>query len=99
MMARRDAGWNSTPARLATASTDGSGAAMTNPKRISYRAYLEVRNNDGTTSFCATEKILESPDLQKRCLEKKALRAIVNRLRKAGLLDERVLAPGSTSQH
>jgi hypothetical protein len=59
--------------------------------KVSYRAYLEIRNDDGTTAFCATEDILKSPELQKRCLEKQTLRAIINRLRKVGLLDERAL--------
>jgi hypothetical protein len=67
--------------------------------KASYRAYLEVRNDDGTTVFCATEEILKSPDLQKQCLEKRTLRSIINRLRKDGLLDERVLAPGGASKH
>jgi hypothetical protein len=66
--------------------------------KVSYRAYLEIRNDDGTTTFCATEKILKSPDLQKRCLERKTLSAIINRLRKAGLLAW-VLAPGGSSKH
>src|SRR6516165_10534589 len=38
--------------------------------KVNYRAYLEVSNDDGTTVFYATEEILKSPDLQKRCSRK-----------------------------
>jgi hypothetical protein len=56
---------------------------------VSYRGYLEVKEDDGTTAFYETDKILQSPRLQRQCLEKAVLRRIINRLRKAGMLDER----------
>jgi hypothetical protein len=63
------------------------------PKTISYRGYLEVRELDGTTAFAAIERILQSPDLQKRCSEQRELRKIITQLRRAGLLREKLNVP------
>jgi hypothetical protein len=52
----------------------------------SYRAYLEVRADDGTTCFVRTKEVLASRDLQKRCIEKRALRHIVAQLKAEGLV-------------
>lgn len=63
-------------------------------KKVSYRVYLEVREPDGSTVFVRTDKILGSPDLQARCIEKRQLRAIIAKLRKHGMLRETVVFPG-----
>jgi hypothetical protein len=51
-------------------------------KRIAYRAFLEVVDDDGEHGFYDTNKILQSPELQARCVEKAVLRRIINRLQK-----------------
>jgi hypothetical protein len=44
------------------------------------RAFLECREPDGSTKFYRTEKVLASPELQERCVEKKMLEKIVRRI-------------------
>jgi hypothetical protein len=44
------------------------------------RAYLECREPDGSTKFYRTEKVLASPDLQNRCIEKRMLEKIIRRM-------------------
>jgi hypothetical protein len=51
------------------------------PKQIGIRAFLEM--DDG--AFCATSRILQSPELQKRCIEKRALKRIVRLLEQHNL--------------
>jgi hypothetical protein len=38
-------------------------------KKVSYRAYLEVRGDDGKLVFMPTRMILASPKLQAQCTE------------------------------
>jgi hypothetical protein len=45
-----------------------------------FRAFLECREPDGSTKFYKTEKVLASPDLQSRCIEKQVLAKIVRRI-------------------
>jgi hypothetical protein len=45
--------------------------------------YLEIREDDGTTAFFRVGKVLLSPDLQGRCLDKRKLNRILR------LIDER----------
>jgi hypothetical protein len=51
-----------------------------------FRAFLEVRLDDGRTAFASTEAVLRSPDLQRRCVEKRVLRSVIRRLDELGLL-------------
>jgi hypothetical protein len=60
----------------------------TKPKKVKIRPYLKISNEGGGT-YVSLEEILASPKLQRQCLEKAALRKSVQRLREAGLLDER----------
>jgi len=48
------------------------------PEQLSFRGYLEIDNGN----FCCTEKILESPELQKRCIEQRELKKIMRKLEK-----------------
>jgi hypothetical protein len=54
-------------------------------RKLSYRAYLEIEDENGERVFVATPKILQSAELQHQCVEKAVLRRIINRLRKHGL--------------
>jgi hypothetical protein len=60
-------------------------------KTISYRAYLEIRTEDGETGFVSINRILESPNLQRKCIEQKTLQRIIAKLRKHNALDEHTL--------
>jgi hypothetical protein len=53
--------------------------------KISYRAYLEVRQDDGRLVFMPTRIILASPKLQAQCTEKATLRWIQRKLASAGI--------------
>ena len=54
-------------------------------RKLSFRAYLEIEDENGERVAVSTSKILQSPELQDRCVEKAALRRIINRLQKHGL--------------
>jgi hypothetical protein len=64
-------------------------------KKTTMRKWLEVRAEDGTTGFVSVERILASPDLRQRCLEKRALRRVIKQLSEAGILED-VIAAAST---
>ena len=65
-----------------------SGREMTKPQAITYPAFDEVRQPDGTTVFVTMEEMLRSPVLQERCVDKRRFRSARHRLRKAGCLNE-----------
>jgi hypothetical protein len=51
------------------------------PRQIGFRGFLEM--DDGR--FCRTEDILQSPELQRHCVEKRELRKIVKLFEKHNL--------------
>jgi hypothetical protein len=50
--------------------------------KLSYRAFLEVEDEKGERGFVETSKVLQSPELQRQCTEKAALRRIISKLQK-----------------
>jgi hypothetical protein len=58
-------------------------------RKLTFRVYLECRDDDGKPVFVSTEEVLRSPRWQRQCLEKQVLWQIISRLRRHGLLDER----------
>jgi hypothetical protein len=44
--------------------------------KVSLQAFLEIRNDDGSTVFCALDRVLRSPDLQARCIDKQELHRV-----------------------
>ena len=51
-------------------------------RKLSYRAYLEIEDDNGERVFCDTNEILGSTKLQRQCTEKRALRRIIKKLEK-----------------
>jgi hypothetical protein len=49
-----------------------------NERPVRHRAYLEVREADGSASFYSIDDVLKPRGLQQRCLEKALLQRIKN---------------------
>lgn len=54
---------------------------MPKQQTVAIRAFLEM--DDGT--FCTAEKVLQSPELQKRCIEQRELKKIMRLLERYNL--------------